>query len=145
MKGQIEGKWNIHCRSRCRRGRIGLVSLPVLRPVVFVPHGAKGHNERFRPAPLLPASQSLTTTPSHCTRTHRMVLTGRTTPTPFSISNYHTITMHPYPQKFVPLAAGAPPPPLKFAHTKTMMKAPPHTHPLPHQSLLPPSSMLPFP
>ena len=145
MKKRIKGKWNIHCRSRCPRRKIGLVSLWVLRPVVFVPHGAKEH--------------------------HGMFPTGPTTP-PFSISNHHTVTLNPYqwkvshrphypppsqsltttpapctptPRLLSLLAVVAPPPPLTYAHTKTMIKAPPHTHPPPHLSLLPPSSILPFP
>ena len=49
---------------------MGLVSLRVLRPRVFVPPGAKEHHGTFP--------------------------TGPTTP-PFSISNHHTVTLHPYP------------------------------------------------
>ena len=49
---------------------MGLVSLRVLRPVVFVPHGAKEHNGTFA--------------------------TGPTTP-PFSTPKHHTVTLHPYP------------------------------------------------
>ena len=103
MKGRIKGTWNIHCRSRCQRGRMGFVSLRVLCLVVFVPHGAKEHHGTFPTGTTPTPSQSLTTIPSPCTPTHGMFPSDPTIPPPppFSISIHHTVTVHPYPQTFV--------------------------------------------
>ena len=143
---EIKGKWNMHCRSRCRRGRMGLVSLRVLRPIVFVPHGAKEHHGTF---PTGPTDAPFSISNHHTVTLHpyswNVFHRPHNPPPPFSISNPHTVTLHAYPQTFVPVSRGCTPPPLTYAHTKTIMKAPPHTHPPPHPSLLPPSSLLPFP
>ena len=95
MKWRITGKWNIHCRSRCRRGRMGFVSLRVLSPVVFVPRGAKEHHGTFPNGP---------------------------TTNPFSFSNHHAATLHPYPWN-VSHRSHYPCPLLNLS--------PPHRHPAP--------------
>ena len=91
-KGRIKAKWQIFSRSRSLQGRMGLVSLRVIRPAVFLPRGAQEHHRTYPTGPLLPPSQSLTIRPPHCTPT----------PKPLSL-----------------LAVGAPlPPPHTYTHTQ---------------------------
>ena len=74
---------------------MGLVSLRVFLPAVFVPHGAKEHHGAFP--------------------------TGPTTP-PFSISNHHTVTLHPYPWNISHRPHRPPPPHFSISnhHTVTL-------------------------
>ena len=79
-------------------------------------HPAPLPMERFPPAPLLPPSQSLTTTPSPCTPTPRLLSL---------------------------LAVGAPPPPLTYAHTYNADDECTSTHPSPPTHVPPSFFLLP--
>ena len=109
--------------------------------------GPKSSIERFPLAPLLPPSQSLTTTLSPCTPTHGAFPTSPTT-APFSISNHHTVTLPPYPQTFVPVSRGCTPPSPHISTHKdddkgTSTHQSPPTHIPPFFFLLPPLPLAP--
>ena len=120
---------------------MGLVSLRVLRPVVFVPHEAKEHHGTFATGP---------TTPPFSISIHHTVtlhpypwnISQRPITPPFSISNHHNVTLHPYPQAFVPVSRGCTPH-SPHIHTHKDDDEGTSTHPSPPTPVLPSSFLYP--